>query len=120
MPAPTTDRGAKAEARARRHLEKQGLRCLASNFRTRWGELDLVMEQGRQLVFVEVRYRRNTHFGGAIASVTAAKQARLIKAASQFLDQHRLGHRPVRFDIVAIDGAAAELEWLVDAFRPEA
>lgn len=117
MPDPTAAKGASAETAARRHLERQGLKLLAANFRTRWGELDLVMEDKRQLVVVEVRYRRGGAFGGAAASVTAHKQARLVRATSQFLAQRQLTHRAVRFDIVAIDGN--DINWIVDAFRPE-
>lgn len=120
-PAPA-DRGKEAERHAQRFLEARGLQLIAANFRTRWGELDLVMEHGGVIVFVEVRARLNNNFGGAAASVTAAKRARLIRAASQFLERHRLGHRAARFDIVAVSGAgefsAAGTDWLVDAFRP--
>lgn len=120
MPPPTgsSERGRKAETQARRFLEARGLKTLAANFRTRWGEIDLVMEHAGSVVFVEVRARVNNSFGGAAASVTRSKQNRLIRAASQFLEQRGLGHRPARFDIVAINGAAAGTEWLMDAFRP--
>lgn len=117
-PTSSGDRGRNAEAQARRFLEARGLKTLAANFRTRWGEIDLVMEHAGCVVFVEVRARVNNNFGGAAASVTRTKQERLIRAASQFLEQYRLGHRPARFDIVAIDGAEASTEWLMDAFRP--
>lgn len=116
------ERGRAAERFARRYLEARGLKTLAANYRTRWGEIDLVMEHAGQVVIVEVRARVNNSFGGAAASVTVSKQARLIRAASRFLAEHRLGHRPVRFDIVAVSGPAdsrkQHTEWLVDAFRP--
>ena len=113
------ERGDAAEAAALRYLKKNGLRLLERNFNTRWGEIDLVMEERGQLVFVEVRYRMNNSFGGAAASVTMAKQARILRAAAQFLAQHNLAHRPVRFDIVTAEGGSVELEWLKDAFRPQ-
>ncbi|HEX6929052.1 MAG TPA: YraN family protein [Gammaproteobacteria bacterium] len=128
MPPPrnsNSERGREAEHHARRFLEARGLTLIAENFRTRWGEIDLVMEHAGQIVFVEVRARLNNNFGGAAASVTVAKQARLIRAASRFLEQSRLAHRPARFDIVAVDGAAGSgkrrewsTEWIADAFRP--
>lgn len=118
MPGPSSERGRQAEATARRYLERHGLRTLASNFRSRWGEIDLVMEDRRQVVFVEVRYRLNDNFGGAAASVTPPKQARLVRAAARFLEQRNLAHRDVRFDIVAIQGRRERIEWLKDAFRP--
>ncbi|HEX7029726.1 MAG TPA: YraN family protein [Gammaproteobacteria bacterium] len=115
-------RGREAEQHARRYLEARGLTLLAENYRTRWGEIDLVMEHAGHVVFVEVRARLNNNFGGAAASVTAAKQARLVRAAARFLEQSRLAHRPARFDIVAVDGAGrpatAKTEWITDAFRP--
>ncbi|HEX7047824.1 MAG TPA: YraN family protein [Gammaproteobacteria bacterium] len=116
------ERGRNAEQLARRFLEARGLKVLAENYQTRWGEIDLVMEHAGQIVFVEVRARLNNNFGGAAASVTPAKQKRLIRAALRFLEQSRLAHRPARFDIVAIDGAAnaatTRTEWITDAFRP--
>lgn len=117
------ERGRAAERQARQFLEARGLKVLAKNYRTRWGELDIVMEHAGQIVFVEVRARRSSYFGGAAASVTAPKQARLIRAASRFLAESRLAHRPVRFDIVAVDGgsragAESQVEWITDAFRP--
>lgn len=118
MQGRNNERGQAAELAAQRYLEKRGLKTLARNFRTRWGEIDLVMDDRSQIVFVEVRFRFNNKFGGAAASVTANKQARILRAASQFLAEHRLAHRPVRFDIVTAEGTGTTLEWLTDAFRP--
>lgn len=114
----TRERGLEVEQLARRHLEARGLKTIARNYHCRWGELDLVMEDASQVVFVEVRYRRNNNFGGATASVTMAKQQRLARAAMHFLARSGLAHRNVRFDIVAVEGEAREVDWLVDAFRP--
>lgn len=111
----TTERGADVERQVRAFLEEKGLRFLAANFRTRFGELDLVMEDGAALVFVEVRFRRNNDYGGALASVTKRKQQRLLLAAAQFLAQHGLTHRHTRFDIVGVTGTATP-EWLRGAF----
>ncbi len=113
--------GASYEALAARHLESNGLNLLARNVRSRGGELDLVAEQGRTLVFVEVRFRACDQFGGACASVDRYKQRRLVRAAQQFLARNpTLAQRPCRFDLVAIDGAEPpKLEWLRDAFRPD-
>lgn len=116
MPVRNNSQGSNAELQARRYLEQRGLRTLETNFRCRWGELDIVMEDDRQIVFVEVRFRADKRFGGAAASVTRAKQQRLLRAGAVFLEQHALGHRSVRFDIVGIDGPNASVEWIVDAF----
>lgn len=117
MPTAKTDRGNAAEAAACRYLEKQGLKLIARNYRTRFGEIDLVMRDTEMLVFVEVRFRRNERFGGAAASVDSRKQAKLLKAAADYLANHRCGQIPVRFDIVALHGEPAAINWLRDAFQ---
>lgn len=113
--------GRAAEDVARAYLERQGLELLAANVRTRGGELDLVMLEGETLVFVEVRYRRSTRYGGAAASVDYRKQRKLLAAAALFLRwQPAFGNRRMRFDVVAVQPDAAgrmACEWLRDAFR---
>jgi putative endonuclease len=107
------------EARACTTLEAAGLRLLARNFNTRYGELDLVMLEGSTIVFVEVRYRKTASHGDAATSVTASKQAKLIKAAQQWLAQHpHYAQRPCRFDVMGYDGpvAAVRNEWFRGAF----
>src|SRR5690606_17233911 len=94
-------------------------RHLESNFNTRWGELDLVMQDGDTLVFVEVRYRAGEGYGGALASVTAGKRARLVRAAALYLAQHpKFAQLPSRFDVVAFDGTSTQpqMQWLRAAF----
>lgn len=111
--------GAAWERAAQRELERAGLRLRAANVRYRFGELDLVMDHGEVLVFVEVRYRRGRAFGGGVASVDARKRARLARAASAYLAASpALARRPCRFDVVAIGGDAANprFEWIRDAF----
>lgn len=108
-------RGADAEAAAARLLEARGLKVVARNFRVRGGEIDLVCRDGAATVFVEVRLRTRPDYGGAGASITAAKQARLILAARHWLARH--GECPCRFDAVLSDGV--QLEWIRDAFRPD-
>ena len=104
--------GDAGEQRALAYLRQQGLIELARNFRCKGGEIDLVMQEGEVLVFVEVRKRADRRFGGAAASVTARKQARLVHAAQRYLQRYR---RPpaCRFDVVAIDGG--EISWLKNA-----
>ena len=99
--------GARAEALAAEFLAARGLVLLDRNFRARRGEIDLVMRDGASLVFVEVRLRTNRHFGGAAASITAAKRQRLGRAAQAYLA--RLGREPppCRFDAVLLDALAA-------------
>ncbi len=101
------------------HLQAAGLALLARNFRTRFGELDLVMREAGVLVFVEVRYRANNDYGGAAASVTRRKRERLMVAGAQFRQQNpALTDLPCRFDVVAITGprTAARIDWHRAAF----
>ena len=108
------------EDRALEHLQRAGLKLLARNFSTRFGELDLVMRDAAELVFVEVRYRRHRAFGGGAASVGTAKRERITRAAQGFLQAHpKLAALPCRFDVVAFDGEAraAECEWIKAAFE---
>lgn len=101
--------GALGEARALAHLSAHGLQLVERNFRCKVGEIDLIMRHGAHLVFVEVRRRAPSAFGGAAASVTAAKQQRLIRAAQTYLLRYRPAP-PCRFDLVAIDGE--NLSWM--------
>ncbi len=110
--------GIAAEALACHYLEAQGLSLVMRNFRCRWGELDLIMRDNEQLVFVEVRSRRNTRYGTPAESITHAKQQRLLRAAAFYLQHQRL-NLSCRFDVVAIvqpDGNA-QVEWIRDAFQ---
>jgi putative endonuclease len=108
-------RGEEAEERARRHLQRQGLVLVERNYRCRGGEIDLVMRDGEQWVFVEVRYRGHRRFGGALASVDSHKQARLVTAALHYLQAHRI-RGSARFDVVAIEGDD-RLDWVRNAFE---
>jgi putative endonuclease len=113
---PAQRTGDAAERTARAMLERAGLVWLASNVRCKVGEIDLVMRDRDALVFVEVRRRRSSRFGGAAASVDARKQLRLQRAAQFFL-QRRYGARDwpaCRFDVVAIEGERSE--WIRSAF----
>jgi putative endonuclease len=117
----TGEVGAHFEQLALEHLEHAGLKLVERNFRTRYGELDLILRDGATLVFAEVRYRRDARFGGGAASVGAAKRARLVRAAQGFLQAHpRLAALPCRFDVVAFDGnaAAPSCDWQRAAFEP--
>lgn len=93
------------EERAHKHLVRAGLTLVARNYATRFGELDLVMRDGDTLVFVEVRYRHNTRFGTAAASVTPRKRERLVRAAEGFLGAHaQYAQCACRFDVVTFEG----------------
>lgn len=111
--------GDACEERACRQLQKAGLTLITRNFNTRYGELDLIMRDKDMIVFVEVRYRHADSFGGALASVTASKQKRLILAARLFLQAHpQFAQQPCRFDVLAFAGdeQQPECQWLCNAF----
>lgn len=113
------DRLAEGHARereARLALERAGLKLRAANVRYPVGELDLVMDDGAVLVFVEVRYRRANDYGGGADTVTSGKQRKVARAASAYLAANpQLARRTCRFDVVAIghDG----VQWIRDAFQ---
>lgn len=106
--------GQEKERLAEAYLTRQGLLPVARNHRCRFGEIDLVMRDGGVLVFVEVRYRASSRFGGAAESVDGRKRRRLAAAAADYL-QRRPSMLPCRFDVVAI-GAQDQIQWLKDAF----
>ncbi len=107
-----------AEALARAALERRGWTTVAANARVPGGELDLVMHDGRALVFVEVRQRRGEAQGGAAESLVARKRARVRRAAALWLARHGGDDRPIRFDAVLVDGdrRAPRLRLVRDAF----
>jgi putative endonuclease len=102
-------KGMEAEQAAADYLVARGLALVARNYICRGGEIDLILRDGASLVFVEVRERAGGGFGGAAASITATKQARIRLAAQHYLSRHGLD-LPCRFDAVLIQGG--RLEWL--------
>ncbi len=114
-PRPDTQAiGQQGEDQALQYLQAQGLRLLERNFRCKFGEIDLIMQQSTpvaQLIFVEVRLRASNEFGGAQASVTPAKQGRLLRTAQWYLQRFAQPPR-CRFDLIAIQGG--QIFWLQD------
>ena len=101
--------GRLAEDDALAYLLLQGLLLVQRNFLCKGGELDLIMRDGKSIVFVEVRQRSSSAFGGALASITPTKQRRMVSAAQTWLlTQKRLP--ACRFDAVVMDGG--RMEWL--------
>ncbi len=109
------------EQHALRYLNKAGLSALAQNWSCRFGEIDLIMLEQDTVVFVEVRYRKNNHFGGALDSIDQQKRDKLIKTAEYFLNEcpQWLEH-PCRFDVITAQPSSAQtftLDWIQDAFE---
>jgi putative endonuclease len=104
----------KTEHIACEYLQQQGLKLITQNFHSYFGELDLVMQDGDVLVFVEVRQRSQQDFGGAAGSIDRHKQHSLIRTAQYYLMKQR--HLPpCRFDVVLMD-KHLNIEWLKNAF----
>lgn len=109
--------GIDAEEHAARFLAERGLAIVARNFRTRFGEIDLVARDGETLVFVEVRRRSRADYGDAADSITDAKRRRIESAARGYLSALRR-EPPCRFDVVTLDGD--DTAWLRAAFDASA
>lgn len=96
-------------------LEKQGLTLLKRNFRCALGEIDLIMEDHQDLVFVEVRYRKSAAYGHPLDTIDQRKQNRLKRTAEVFLQSHR-SDQDCRFDIIAISSSGKDgIDWIQDA-----
>ncbi len=107
--------GAQAEQVAAQWMQRHGLTLVESNYRCRFGEIDLVLRDGETLVFAEVRQRSRKDYGGAAASIDAHKQQRLTLTAQHYLAAlPRIP--PCRFDAVLLDGAG-NVEWIRNAFE---
>ena len=108
-------KGQYAERRACRYLQRQGLTLVDKNYRCTRGEIDLIMRDKEQLVFVEVRYREHKSYGTGIDSVDSKKIKKLILTARHYLVSHQLDV-PARFDVVGFD-ASLNPKWISNAFN---
>lgn len=110
MVSPKQAQGYDAETAALAFLRAQGLALVARQWRCRFGEIDLIMRDGGVLVFVEVRQRKPSHFGGALESLSAEKMRRVQRAAELYLAQHA-EQGACRLDAVLID-AKGGVQWI--------
>jgi len=118
-PAAHLSQGHKSEQQACTYLKRQGLKLLLRNYRTPFGEIDLIMRQKETLVFVEVRFRRSNDFGTPAETVDLRKQAKLRASAEYYLLQNKnKAHQACRFDVVAITANqnGETFQWLQNAF----
>ncbi|WP_300427479.1 YraN family protein [uncultured Thalassolituus sp.] len=110
-------RGEAVEKQAEKWLKRQGLKAITRNYLIRGGEIDLIMQHGKVLVFVEVRYRRSTEHGSGAETITAAKQRKLRRAAQHYLITNFGNHEPdCRFDVLSGSGEPVAFEWIQNAF----
>lgn len=107
--------GHAAEQLAAIFLQQKGLILVEKNFRCKYGEIDLIMRDGKTLVFVEVRLRSNSNFGGAAMSITQSKQQKLTRTAEHYLQLH--GNSACRFDAILMQTTDINaVEWIENAF----
>jgi putative endonuclease len=113
------DKGYEAESIALEYLCKKGLKLLERNFLIRAGEIDLIMHDGESIIFVEVRYRKESDFGDGAASVTKAKQRKLGRTALAYLQKHKKNNEYCRFDVISITKdlhSPSTIDWIKNAF----
>jgi len=111
--------GARWEKTAESFLRKHGLKLLQRNFTSRFGEIDLVMEDENTVVFVEVKYRKSDQHGSGAEAVTFHKQGRISRTAAWYLakNPHR-AEQVCRFDVISIDPQKGDqgIDWIENAF----
>ena len=116
-------KGLRFEDQARCYLQAHGLLLLQSNYRCRFGEIDLIMRDGDTLCFIEVKFRESLLFGGAAASIPAAKQRKIIKTALFYISAHKqLANQATRFDALLIQRQvdhSNQINWIRNAFYAE-
>jgi len=111
--------GQEGESIAAKHLKKCGYKIILQNYRNKVGEIDIVARDGDTIVFVEVKTRRNNHFGGPKRAVTYQKQRKISMAALSYLKEFRMSDHKARFDVVAVleDGKKPVVEIIKNAFE---
>ncbi len=118
-PASRRNIGAANEALAAQHLQQHGLGLYQRNYHCRYGEIDLIMRNDKEWVFVEVRSRSRSLFASPLESIGPQKQRRLLITAEHFLAQQSSDQQSCRFAVVAVllhPGGRSEIEWLPNAF----
>ena len=115
-------KGLRFEDQARDYLLEHGLLLIQSNYRCRFGEIDLIMLDRDTVCFIEVKFRRSLAFGGAAVAIPRSKQRKIIKAALFYLAANmRLAHHALRFDALLIQqqSAGIDFNWIKNAFYAE-
>jgi putative endonuclease len=111
--------GTQGEAIAELYLKKQKFTIIEKNFRCKCGELDIVAREGKTIVFVEVKTRKNLSYGPPQLSVTQFKQRQISKAALLYMEQKRIKGINARFDVIAImlkNNESPQIDHIVNAF----
>lgn len=112
--------GAHAEQAAIQYLLKKGLKLVTTNYHCKFGEIDIIMQEDKKLIFVEVRQKHKTRFGNAASTITPRKQKNIHLTAQCYLHQYQITHKAsCRFDVIAIDGDwqnTDNFSWIKQAF----
>jgi len=112
---PKRQKGDRYEEEAIAFLSQKGLTLVARNYQCKLGEIDLITMDGDTIIFVEVRFRKSSSFGGAAVSVTRAKQRKISLAALHYLQSKKSDNAPCRFDVLAF--GETDIQWIQDAFH---
>ena len=118
MSAATQEFGELGERIAERWLRRHGWRVVQRRFRTGHRDIDLVVEQGDLVVFVEVKARRGAEFGDPVEAVNWSKQQQLVRSASVWIDRHGRASESYRFDVVGVlvEGERVRVRHVANAF----
>lgn len=108
MPSPRQRFGTAAEDRAAEFVQQRGLNILERHVTSRYGEIDILAEDGTTIVAIEVKARRNETFGRAIEAMTESKIEKIFAALHDILEQRGWSDREYRLDVVTIDGNEIE------------
>ncbi|MGI5865710.1 MAG: YraN family protein [Myxococcales bacterium] len=119
QPTPQQRQGEAGESLAAEYFVERGYRVVERNFKSQLGEIDLVVEKGEQLVFVEVRARSYVSFGYPEETISRAKRRKLSLAALYYVVSRRLTERVIRFDVLAVilTRSGPRIEHIEDAFE---
>lgn len=111
----TSEIGNEAELKAQHYLIERGLRLIEKNYSSKFGEIDLIMQDDNTLVFIEVKFRRSNNFGGAAITVNQKKQHKIRLTTEYYLQQKGLYEKHAsRFDVLALTDN--NIEWIKGAF----
>src|SRR5688572_18616092 len=114
------DIGQKGETLVVSFLKENGYDVVMTNYRNRFGEVDIIAKEGDVTCFVEVKTRTSDHYGDGLEAITPSKQRTLIKLALSYLQERDLLDENARFDVVAVSGnpdGAPTLEIIKNAFE---
>ena len=110
--------GSQQEKKALNFLKSKGLKLIKQNFNTKYGEIDIIMRDHNQIIFIEVKYRKSSLYGEASEMVTYSKQKKIINTSTCFLKKYNLYDKiPIRFDVISINNnPTSPIEWIQNAF----